>query len=88
MKKLSLIAMFLGLGLFAVGCETTTDDAVEEQTEAAGEHAEADAAVEMGSDEAGEEIEDANEAAEDAAETNADAIEDGNAPAPTPVTPE
>lgn len=88
MKKLSLIAMFLSLGMFAVGCETETEDAVDAQVDAAGEHAEADAALATGSDDAADEVEDANEAAEDAAETNADAIEDGNAPAPGPVAPE
>lgn len=87
MKKLSLIAMFLSLGFFAIGCETETEDAADAQIEASEEHAEAEAATdaaaagEIEADEAAEEVEDANEAAVDAAETNAEAVEDGNAPA-------
>lgn len=87
MKKLSLIAMFLSLGFFAIGCETETEDAADAQIDAAGEHAEADAAAhaaaagEVDTDEAAEQAEDANEASEEAAEANAEAIEDGNAPA-------
>ncbi len=85
MKKLSLVAMMLSLGLFAVGCETTTEDAVEEQVDAAGERAEADTAAKLGSDDTADQMDEAADATQEAAETSADAIDDGN---PAPVVSE
>jgi len=94
MKKLSLIAMFLGLGLFSIGCESKTEEAVEAQHDAAEETSEAHAAHDAAAagaetqENAGEEADEAAEANADAAEATSEAAaEEGAAPV-APATPE
>jgi hypothetical protein len=92
MKKLSLLAMFLGLGLF-VGCETKPSDVAEENEDAAAAQGEANQAAHEAAagnetaEHAAEKQGDANEEKKEAAEANAEAAEDGNAPA-TPAAPQ
>ncbi len=97
MKKLSLFAMLLGLGLFSVGCDSAAENNAEDRIDAAGQNAEAAQAVEenaagnVDADTVDDKMEDAADANQDLRDGNADAAltpsVDGVAPAAPELTP-